>query len=104
MTVDDDIDALSNSNKWAGVDIFICPPDGNCSDEDSADEKDHQLYDLSRRQLFAQCELQVATTETDEMVVIDQVEKLEMMSSSDKMSLLPWNKTCWVKSKNSNEK
>ena len=46
---------------------------------------DSQFHNLSRRQLLAQCELQVATTETDEMVVIDQIEKLEMMSSSDKM-------------------
>ena len=51
----------------------------------------------------ALCELQVATTETDEMVIIDKVKKLEM-SSSDKMSLLPSNVNCLVKSKNSNEK
>ena len=38
------------------------------------------------------------------MVVIDQVEKLEMMFSSDKMSLLLSNVNCRVKSKNSNEK
>ena len=58
-----------------------------------------QLYNLSRRQLLSQCEIQVATTDTNEMVVIDKVEKLEMdkveklemMSSSDKMSLLPSN-------------
>ena len=62
------------------------------------------MHNLSRRQLLAQCEVQVATTETDEMVVTDQVEKLEMMSSSDKMSLLPSNVNCLVKSKNSNEK
>ena len=42
---------------WAGADIFICLPDGNCSDEDSADEADLQLHNLSRRQLLAQCEL-----------------------------------------------
>ena len=36
LTVNDAIDALSNSNKWAGTDIFICSPDGNCSDENSA--------------------------------------------------------------------
>ena len=54
--------------------------------------------------MLAQCELQVATTETDKMVVIDQVEKLEMMFSSDKMSLLPSNVNGWVKSKNSNKK
>ena len=37
LTDNDAIDALRNSNKWAG-DIFACPPDGNCSDEDSADD------------------------------------------------------------------
>ena len=42
---------------WAGADIFICLPDGNCSDEVSADEADPQLHNLSRRQLLAQCEL-----------------------------------------------
>ena len=38
------------------------------------------------------------------MVVIDKVEKLQMMPLSDKMSLLPSNVNCWVKNKNSNEK
>ena len=51
----------------------------------------------------ALCELQVATTETDEMVIIDKVKKLEM-SSSDKMLLLPSNVNCLVKSKNINKK
>ena len=35
----------------------VCPPDGNCSGEDSADEKDPQLHNLSRRLLLAQYEL-----------------------------------------------
>ena len=99
MTVNDAIDVLCNSNKWAGADIYICPPDSNCSDQDSAGEEDLQLHNLSRRQLLAQCGLQVATTDTDEMVVTDKVEKLEMMSSSGKMSLLPSNVNCWVKVK-----
>ena len=103
MTVNDAIDASSNSNKWAGADIFICPPGGNCSHEDSADE-DPQLHNLSWRQLLSQCELQVATTETDEMIFIDKVEKLEMMSSSNNISLLPSNINCWVRKKNINEK
>ena len=93
MTVNDAIDPLCNSNKWVGADIFICPPDSNCSDQDSADE-DLQLHNLSRRQLHARCGLQVATTDTDEMVVTDKVEKLEMMSSSGKMSLLPSSVNC----------
>ena len=38
LTANDATDALRNSNKWAGADIFICPADGNCSDKDSADE------------------------------------------------------------------
>ena len=38
------------------------------------------------------------------MVVIDQVKNIEMMSLSDKMSLLPSNVNCWVKSKNSSKK
>ena len=45
-------------------------------------------------ELLAQCELHVATTENDEMVVIGQVEKLEIMSSSNKMSLLPSTVNC----------
>ena len=40
LTVNDAIDALSNSNRLVGADIFICPPDGNCLDKDSADEED----------------------------------------------------------------
>ena len=36
-----------------GADIFICPPDGNCSDEDSTDKADPQLHYLSRRQFLS---------------------------------------------------
>ena len=104
MTVSDATDALSNSNKQAGADIFIWPSDGNFLYEDSADEEGSQLYNLSRRQLLALCELQLAAIRTDEMVVTDQVERIEMISSSDKMSLLPSNVNCWVKSKNSSKK
>ena len=104
MTVNDAIDALSNSSNWAGADIFICPPDGNCSDEDSADEDDPQLHNLSRRQLLAQCQFQISTTETNEMVVLDEVENLAKMRPSEKPSLLPSNVTSWVKSKKTNEK
>ena len=104
LTVNDAIGALSNSKKWAGADIFICPPDSNCSFEDSPDEEDPQLRNLSLGQLLIQYELQIVTTDTDEMVAIDQVENLEMMSWSEKMSLLPSNVNCCVKSKNSNEK
>lgn len=84
----DATDALSNSNKQAGA-VFIFPPDGNSSDEDSADKEEPQLDNLSQRQLLSQCELQVATIETKQTVVIDQLEKLGIMSSSDNMSLLP---------------
>ena len=56
LTVNDAIDSLSNSNKWAGADTFICPPHCSCSDEDSADGEDPQLHDLSWRQLLSQCE------------------------------------------------
>lgn len=80
LTVNDAIGALSNSKKWAGADIFICPPDSNCSFEDSPDEADPQLRNLSLGQLLVQYELQIVTTDTDEMVAIDQVENLEMMS------------------------
>lgn len=82
MTVNIAIDALSNSNNCTGFDIFICPPDGNCSDGDSAGEDDPQVHNLFRGQLLAQCELRISTIETDGMVVLDEAENLEKMQSS----------------------
>ena len=38
------------------------------------------------------------------MIVIDKVEKLEMMPSSNKISLPPSNVNCWVRKKNIDEK
>ena len=64
LTVNDVKDASKN---WPGADIFICPPDENFPGEDSAD---NELYNLSRRQLLGQCELQISTTETDEWLCL----------------------------------
>ena len=51
---------MSSSTNWLGADIYIAPPDdANCSDEDSADDDNPNLHNLSGKQLMANCELQV---------------------------------------------
>ena len=93
LTVNDAIDALSNSGLV--LIFFIYPSDGI-----SMNMKIQQMKKILNfiiyleGELLAQCELHVATTENDEMVVIGQVEKLEIMSSSNKMSLLPSTVNC----------
>ncbi len=61
ISVNDVLDVLCSSDKWAGADIFFTPPSGNWSDEDSASSEDEDglLHHLSRNQLIAPCELQV---------------------------------------------
>ena len=66
ISVNDVLDKLSANEKWAAADIFITPPGGNRSDEDSApsdqefdDDDNTRIHHLSRNQLLAQCELQV---------------------------------------------
>ena len=60
LSVNNAIDGLSSSTNWLGTDIYIAPPhDVNCSDEDSADDDNPHLRNLSGKQLMANCERQV---------------------------------------------
>ena len=57
---------MSSSTSWLGADIYIAPPDdANCSDEDSADDDNPHLHNLSGKQLMANCELQVTGYDDD---------------------------------------
>ena len=73
--------------------FFIYPSDGISMNMKIQQMKILNFIIYLEGELLAQCELHVATTE-NEMVVIGQVEKLEIMSSSNKMSLLPSTVNC----------
>ena len=69
-------------NGWIRADLFLVPPnDVNCSDEDSADEEDPQLHNLSKKQLLADCELKLIKND-DEIIGEKEVAEAEPNSSS----------------------
>ena len=65
------------NNNWVGVDLFLTPPEGNGSDEDSGnDEEVPQFHQLSKKQLLASCELQVVTYDEDDVHVVSSKKEL----------------------------
>ena len=68
---------MSSSTSWLGADIYIAPPDdANCSDEDSADDDNPHLHNLSGKQLMANCELQVTGYDDNDVRVIHDTDGL----------------------------
>ena len=66
LSVNNALDGLSSSTNWLGAEIYIAPPDNaNCSNEDSADDDNPHLHNLSGKQLMANCELQVTGYDDD---------------------------------------
>lgn len=81
ISVNEVLDKLHGNSKWAGADIFICPPSGNRSDEDSAqseddDDDENRIHHLSRNQLLANCELQVQMNDEEELRIVQDREEL----------------------------
>ena len=73
LSVSNALDGLTSSKRWLGADIYIAPPDdGNCSDEDSADADNPQLHNLSRKQLMANCGLQVTCSNNGNVKIIQR--------------------------------
>ena len=71
IIINDVLDALVSNKKWLGADLFLTPPDGNGSDEDSGDENEvPEFHHLSKKQLLASCEVQVVRCDEDEVRVI----------------------------------
>ena len=82
ICVNDVLDALV-SKKWLGADLFLTPPDGNGSDEDSGDENEvPEFHHLSKKQLLASCEVQVVRCDEDEVRVITNKNELTQLESS----------------------
>ena len=77
ICVNDVLDALEMNNNWLGADLFLTPPEGNGSDEDSGDDEEvPQFHQLSKKQLLASCELQVVTYDEDDVRVISSKKEL----------------------------
>ena len=81
ISVNEVLDKLHGNSNWAGADIFICPPSGNRSDEDSAQSEDdeddeNRIHHLSRNQLLANCELQVQMNDEEELRIVQDREEL----------------------------
>jgi YD repeat-containing protein len=71
-----DVLSIIESGEFDRADVFITPPSGEITDEDSADEDSGGLVDnLSRRQLQADCEAVVST--------VGQHEKMHIGCASD---------------------
>ena len=83
ICVNDVLDALVSNKKWLGADLFLTPPDGNGSDEDSGDENEvPEFHHLSKKQLLASCEVQVVRCDEDEVCVITNKNELTQLESS----------------------
>ena len=109
ISVNEVLDKLNDNSKWAGADIFICPPGGNRSDEDSApsddDDQDDEgrIHHLSRNQLLANCELQVQMNAEDEVRIIRGKEELSNLEKELRVEKTPY-KNKWEKIAGENEK
>ena len=98
FSLNDALDTLNKDNKWAGADIFIAPPDdANCSAEDSADEEDPQMYNLSKKQLLADCELRLHNGDDD-----DNSDGIEEAAEEEKTK--DEKKNNWKESESDNKK
>ena len=82
---------MIESGSFDKADLFITPPSGDVTDEDSGDEDAGGLVDnLSRRQLQAECEAVVSTAEHEEIRIgstsdIDSEEEMTVDTGDESM-------------------
>ena len=98
LSMRDALDGLTSSKRWLGANIYIAPPDdGNCSDEDSADDDNPQLHNLSRKQLMANCELQVTCYDDDDVKVMQDADHLADIDGDEHSHTDPVTSlNCWM--------
>ena len=105
LTVNEALNTLASDRQWVAADLFIAPPDdANCSDEDSADEADPQLHNLSKQQLLAQCQLRLRQNDTDEVVELDGDNNIADGSESSNLNNVSSSQNNWKSSNGANEK
>ena len=68
---------------------MVPPSDPNCSAQDSGDEDNPTISNLSKNQLLAECELQLITGQDDEVVIVGDKEGLATLSTNAKKP--KWN-------------
>ena len=92
LCLNDALDSLTTGKmkNWVGADVYMVPQsDPNCSAQDSGDEDNPTISNLSNNQLLAECELRLIPGQDDEVVIVGDKEGLATLSTNAKKP--KWN-------------
>lgn len=79
LSVNEIISQLEDDNDILAADIYITPPDGDKSDEDSGDEHSGDINCLSKKQLLAKAELRATISTQSGIDVVDDLPRNQVV-------------------------